>query len=78
MAQLVDKATGGTLGRISEADLQFLKAHLEEEGLGDQDYYINRDTVEHLEGTGAPATLLDLLRQALGEREEIEIKWSPE
>ena len=36
---LFDKKTGTTLRTITEEQLQFLKDHLVEEGLGDQDYY---------------------------------------
>ncbi len=35
---LYDKETGTVLGTITEEQLQFLKDHLVEEGLGDQDY----------------------------------------
>ena len=73
---LTDAETGGHIGRISEADLQFLMDQLEEESDADQDYYFDRPTIEMLAGAGARAGLVDLLRRALGSRDGAEIRWS--
>jgi len=78
MIQLHDKETGKALGAITDAQLQFLIAQLEEESLADRDYYINRSTLDVFEGSGADSSLLALLREAMGEREEMEIRWSHE
>jgi hypothetical protein len=78
MIQLYDKESGKVLGAITDAQLQFLIAQLEEEGHADRDYYINRDTLELFERSGADTGLLMLLRAAIGEREEMEIRWSHE
>jgi processive 1,2-diacylglycerol beta-glucosyltransferase len=78
MVQLIDKETGRPVGTVSEAQIEALRAGLEEEGLDDQDYYINLATLEFLEERGADAGLIALLREALGGREEMEIQWSPE
>jgi hypothetical protein len=75
MVQLFDKDTGAPLGAITEEQLQFLVEQLEEESPGDQDYWINAATVDAFEEGGADASLLALLRAALGEREEMEIRW---
>jgi processive 1,2-diacylglycerol beta-glucosyltransferase len=76
MVTLTDKETGRSLGTISDEQLQFLLDQLVEETAADRDYYINRDTLEMFEQEGADASLLDVLRRALGEREEMEIEWS--
>jgi hypothetical protein len=78
MIKLYDKETGAALGAITDAQLQFLIAQLEEESLTDRDYYINRDTLDGFEESGTDANLLALLRAALGNREEMEIRWSQE
>ena len=78
MIQLHDKETGKPLGAITNAQLEFLISKLEEEGHGDQDYYINRDTVDVFEQSGADPALVALLRGAMGDREEMEIRWSGE
>ena len=75
MIELRDKETGAFLGTITEAQLQFLIDQLEEESRTDKDYYINRDTLDVFQGQGIDQTLLTLLRQALGTRQEMEIEW---
>lgn len=50
---------------------------LEEETDEDRDYYINRDTIDLLESSGADAEVVTLLRQALGGREEMDVRWEP-
>ena len=76
MIRLYNTATGDKIGEITNDQLQFLIDHLEEESLEDQDYYLQRDTVEMLESQGADARLLDVLRKALGDRDGVEIRWS--
>ena len=76
MIRLTNNDTGAKIGEISDAQLQFLIDHLEEESLEDQDYYLHRATVDMLEEQGADAGLLEILRKALGEAEAVEIRWS--
>ena len=76
MIQLHDNDTQIRLGEITEQQLQFLVDHLEEESSSDQDYYINRDTLEMFAQAGADPALLDLLQRGLGGREAMEIRWS--
>ncbi|MER3443212.1 MAG: galactosyldiacylglycerol synthase [Meiothermus sp.] len=76
MVQLFDAANGASLGSISEEQLRFMLDHLEEEAADDQDYYINRATLDYFAEQGADPTLLELLRKALGEREEMDLRWS--
>ena len=76
MIQLYDKDTGAPLGALTEEQLQFLADQLEEESPEDQDYYINAPTLDAFEEAGADPALLALLREALGEREEMEIRWT--
>jgi processive 1,2-diacylglycerol beta-glucosyltransferase len=78
MVKLYDKASGAPLGEITDAQLQFLRDQLEEESLEDADYYLNPATLDMFAARGADAELLDLLRRALGTREEIDIVWSEE
>jgi len=75
MINLYEKDTNKTLGQISEAQLQYLIDHLEEEGSEDQDYAVTPLLLEYFEGLGADPTLISLLKDALGGREEIEIVW---
>lgn len=76
MIELRDKGTGRHLGSVTEEQLRFLIDHLEEESYDDRDYYLNTTTLDALAGKSTDAALIGLLRQALGERGEVEIEWS--
>jgi hypothetical protein len=76
MIALRDKDTGADLGTISEEQLQFLVDQLEEEYAEDRDYYINRTTVEIMQQSGADPELINLLSEAIGDRDGVEIEWS--
>lgn len=60
---------------ISDEQLQFLIDHLEEESYDDQDYYLNQATIDMLAKQGADPSLITLLREALGDREGIDVVW---
>ena len=76
MAQLYDAESGKLIGTITAEVLQFLFDQLEEEGVEDQDYYIDRTTLEWFEEHGANLHLTVLLREALGGRDGIDIRWA--
>ena len=78
MIRLRIKETGTELGSITEEDLQFLIDNLEEEWEEDQDYYLNRQTLEMLEGRGISASLAQMLERAMGEGDDVEVEWSRE
>ena len=78
MIRLFDAESDAPLGTITEAQLEFLMDELEEESSTDRDYYINVATVDMLEEDGADPALLALLREALSDREDMEIRWSSE
>jgi processive 1,2-diacylglycerol beta-glucosyltransferase len=78
MVKLYDEATGTVFGTISEDQFQFLVDQLEEESLDDTDYWIHPETLELLEENGADAALLAVLRDALGDREDVDIHWTRE
>lgn len=75
MIKIYDLSNDALVGEISEAQFQFLHDHFEEESLDDRDYYLNQVTVDMLEESGAEASLIAVLRQALGSREEMDIRW---
>lgn len=77
MPRLYEKASGKLLGEISEDQLAFLNECLVEESEEDRDYYLDGAAIEFLEEEGGDAALMALLRQALGDREELEIRWEP-
>ena len=63
------------VGELSEEQLDFLVDNLEEEWPEDRDYYINRQMLDLLKQRGADATLVHMLTQALGDRDEVDILW---
>ena len=76
MIHLSDKDTGAVIGTVSAEELQFMIDQLEEENLADQDYWLNRDTLDIFKEQGADAHLLGLLETAMGEQEEMKIAWA--
>ena len=75
MIDLYNAETNQLLGSITEADLQVLIDALEEESSEDQDYYIDKATIEFMADGGPSDHLLDLLRNALGSKDGIDIRW---
>jgi len=76
MVQLYDKQTGAEVGTLTDDQFQYLVDQLEEESSDDDDYYLNRTTVDLLESGGADPELVQVLRNALGDREEMDIRWT--
>jgi hypothetical protein len=75
MIKVFNKATGEFIGRISEAELDYLTEHLEEESIHDTDYYIREETLEQFVADGAPSHLMDVLRGGIRRDNAIEIRW---
>ncbi len=75
MPRLIRLDTGVAIGQISDEQLKFLVEQLEEEHDEDQDYYIDRDTLELLSDNGADPELLAMLEKAIGDDESMDIAW---
>jgi hypothetical protein len=67
--------TDEEIGDITDKQLDFLVDQLEEEHDEDQDYFIDKDTLELLSDNGADPELLALLEKALGDDESMDIAW---
>src|SRR5205823_4875262 len=78
MVKLYNKQTNEFLGRISQRQLQFLRAHLEEESPLDKDYYLTKETVDSFDREGGDEKLVTLLRAAMKPAPAIEIRWEPD
>ncbi len=63
------------IGEITDKQLDFLVDQLEEEHDEDQDYFIDKDTLELLSDNGADPELLALLEKALGDDDSMDIAW---
>jgi hypothetical protein len=75
MFRLYEKGSNFLLGEITEDQFEFLSDLLEEESSSDTDYYITQDTLDLFEAEGGDPALTKMLRDALGEREDMEIRW---
>lgn len=73
--RLYDNDTGKELGTLTESQLQFLVDQLEEETADDQDYYLNAATLEMLAGRTEDTALIARLKEAMGDRPGIEVRW---
>lgn len=76
MINLREKGTNRPVGGITEAQLELLVSQLEEEWLEDQDYAITPLLLQVFEAEGIDPELVSVLKNALGDNEEIEIIWS--
>jgi hypothetical protein len=77
MISLSDKASGASIGTLTESQLQILVDQLEETDLDDQDYFIDRRTIDMIKTIGADyAAVIDVLERALGDRDAVDIVWS--
>ena len=76
MIKLHDKNTQELIGEINEKQLQFLIDELVEEDSMDQDYYINRDQLDQFEKKGGDESLIQMLRDALGTKDDMDIIWT--
>ncbi len=75
MIDLYNASTNQLIGSITEADLKVLVDGLEEESLQDQDYYIDRATIDLLADGRATTHLVGLLRAVLGSSDGVDIRW---
>ena len=75
MIDLYDDASNQLIGSMTEADLQVLVDALEEESLDDHDYYITAATIDLVADGRATEHLVNLLREALGGKTGVDIRW---
>lgn len=75
MIDLYNAETNELLGSITDADLQVIIDALEEESAEDQDYYIDRATLDYMADGRVSDHLLGILRGAVGEKDGLEIRW---
>jgi processive 1,2-diacylglycerol beta-glucosyltransferase len=75
---LFDADSGARIGRITEAQWRALIGWMEEESEDDRDYYISAEEVELMEEDGIDPGLIAVLRQALGQRQDMDIRYEVE
>ncbi len=75
MPRLIRIDTDTEIGDITDKQLAFLVEQLEEEHDEDQDYYVDRDTLELLSDNGIDPELLAMLEKAMGDDDSMDIAW---
>jgi hypothetical protein len=75
MPRLILKDSNRFLGTISDADVKVLVDELEEEDIADTDYFIDHDTVDILEASGASKSLVEMLLAAIGDSDGVDVRW---
>ncbi len=75
MYQLIDIEHDNEIGVITEDQVQFLIDNLEEEGIEDQDYYIDPESLSFLEQNDCDEELLTILTEALEGRFSIDVRY---
>ena len=75
MYRLIDIEHDEQIGFITEAQVQSLIDNLEEEGIEEQDYYIDEEVLQFLEENGCDKELLSMLREALEGRVSIDVRY---
>lgn len=75
MPRLIRLDTGDDIGTITDVQLKFLVEQLEEEHEEDQDYFIDRPTLELMADNGGDPELLAMLEKAIGDDDSMNIAW---
>ncbi len=71
------KDSGKRIGSISKDQVQTLIDLFEEEDTKDQDYFVNKDTLEFMKDNNADAALIELLTPHVGD-DGAEFEWKEE
>ena len=71
--RLVD--TKEIIGTVTDEELDEIIDALEEETEDDQDYYVDANTLDYMEGLNVSANVLAMLKTALAGKESIDIEW---
>ena len=75
MVTLFDNDNEGEIGRITEAQLDFLQEELVEETIDAYTYALSPAAIDSLEMSGADTQLVAMLRKAIGMRNSMEVRY---
>ncbi len=78
MIALYDVASGARVGRITEKQLEALMGWMEEESTEDRDYYLTAEDCDLMLEQGIDPSLIDVLREALKGRDDMDLRYSEE
>jgi hypothetical protein len=75
MPRLYRLDTGIDIGQVTDDQLKFLVKQLEDEHAQDDEYFIDRNTLELLSDNNVDPEFLALLEKAMGDDDEMDIAW---
>lgn len=75
MPRLYRLDTGVDIGPVTDAQLAALVKQLEDEHAQDDEYFLDRNTLELLSDNNFDPELLVLLEKAMGDDDEMDIAW---
>jgi hypothetical protein len=75
MPRLYRLDTGIDIGQVTDDQLKFLVKQLEDEHAQDDEYFIDRNTLELLSDNNVDPEFLALLEKAIGDDDEMDIAW---
>jgi hypothetical protein len=78
MIALYNAASGARVGRISEKQLEALMGWMEEESTEDREYYLTVEDCELMAEQSIDPTLVEVLREALKGREDMDLRYAQE
>ena len=78
MYNVYNNDTDELIGALDYYQLQWLRSRLEEESMEDEEYVISSLEISLFESQEAPKELLDVLHKAIGDKDEVTIRWKKE
>ena len=75
MVRIYDNDNETEIGAITEAQLDFLQEELVEESIDANTFDLSGAAIDSLETNGGDATLIAMLRRALGSRSSMELRF---
>ena len=77
MIAVSNKESGESVGSLTDSQLQILINHLVKTDPDDQDYYIDRRTIDLIKAVAADhVSVVEMLERALGDRDGVDIVWT--
>jgi hypothetical protein len=75
MPRLTRLDTGDQIGTISDDHVKFLVSQLEDDHDTDNEYFVDRETLELMSDNGADPELVGLLEKGLAGDDEMNVAW---
>ena len=78
MIRVYDNDTDGEIGSIDDSHLEILQEELVEESIDEFTFSVDAAAVASLESRGVDASLVSILKRALGQKSSVDIRCEPD